>query len=357
MGGGPPPSGTLGLSPDPRVLFVVKTDILRYASHRSVTFLTLDFMSALNERFLKMAGSHYPNGFSGGVSIRGLPILNTYGGNLFWVHSGSGSDGNDGTEKRPFATIDYAIGRCTASNGDIIMVKAGHAETLAADITMDVIGVSVIGIGRGTLRPTITVGAFDGTVAMTAANSSMSGVRFVLEATDDTVTSAFTITADGCMVERCETVVHATAQFTSHLTATDAQFVEIRENIFKSLQTASSTSGIVVDGCDDLMMDGNVVDGHFGEHALDNTTPGSADEILRATITNNLFINRSTTAGDLCVELDAAATGFFAYNQLVGGLSTTAANYDIGNMATCESYISDSVGVDVATIIIGTAAV
>ena len=246
-------------------------------------------------------------------------------GNVFFVDSGASlavdSTAHGDSPERPFATVDYAVGKCTASNGDIVYVMPGHAETLTANITMDVAGVSVVGLGRGTLRPTITVGAFDGTVAMTAANSALSNIRFVLEATDDTVASAITITADGCLVEGCETVVHATAQFTTHITATDAQFVELRGNVLKSLHTASSTSGIVVDGCDDLVIDGNVIDGHFGEHALDNTTTGSADEILRASITNNTIINRSTTAGDLAVELDAAATGMFANNMLVGGLA------------------------------------
>ena len=300
--------------------------------------------------------SNYPNGFSQGVNIRGVPVLNTYGGNVFWVDSNGGSNGNKGTFDRPFATIDYSIGRCTASNGDIVMVKPGHAETLAANITMDVIGVWVYGLGWGTLMPTITVGAFDGTVAMTAANSAMSNIRFVLEDTDDTVASAITITADGCAVEGCETVVHATAQFTTHLTATDSQFVELRGNKFRSLHTASSTSGVVVDGCDDLVMVGNLIDGHFTEHALDNTTPGSADEILRAYIADNTIQNRSSTAGDLAVELDAAATGQFVRNMLIGGLATTAANFDIGNMASMESYVVDESGVDVHAIPLGTAA-
>lgn len=301
--------------------------------------------------------SNFPNGFAQGVNVRGVPVLNTYGGNVFWVDSNGGSNGNKGTFDRPFATIDYSIGRCTASNGDIVMVKPGHAETLAADIAMDVIGVWVYGLGWGTLMPTVTVGAFDGTVAMTAANSAMSNIRFVLEDTDDTVASAFTITADGCIVEGCETVVHATAQFTTHLTATDAQFVEVRNNKFRSLHTASSTSGVVVDGCDDLIMVGNLIDGHFTEHALDNTTPGSADEILRAYIAYNTIQNRSSTAGDMAVELDAAATGQFVGNMLIGGLATTAANFDIGNMASMESYVVDSSGVDVHAIVLGTAAV
>ena len=33
---------------------------------------------------------------------------------------------------RPFATIDYAVGQCTASQGDIIYVMPGHAETVSA---------------------------------------------------------------------------------------------------------------------------------------------------------------------------------------------------------------------------------
>jgi|ETNvirnome_2_130_1030620.scaffolds.fasta_scaffold01764_8 hypothetical protein len=301
--------------------------------------------------------TNFPGGFPNGVSMRGLPVLNTYGGDVYWVDSGAGADTGKGTFGKPFATIDYAIGRCTASNCDIIMVKPGHAETLAANITMDVIGVTVFGLGHGTLRPTITVGVFDGTVAMTAANSGMYNVRFVLEDTDDTVASAITITADGCVVDGCETVVHATAQFTTHITATDAQFVEIRNCKIRSLQTAGSTSGIVVDGCDDLVISGNTIDGHFGEHALDNTTPASCDEILRAYIGYNNIINRSTTAGDLAVELDANATGMFEHNMIVGGLATTAANYDIGNMCPMESYVADSVGVDVHGIVLGTAAV
>ena len=77
--------------------------------------------------------SNYPNGFANGVNIRGVPVLNTYGGNVFWVDSGAGSNGNKGTFDRPWATIDYSIGKCTASNGDVVMVKPGHAETLAAD--------------------------------------------------------------------------------------------------------------------------------------------------------------------------------------------------------------------------------
>ena len=73
--------------------------------------------------------SNYPGGFNNGVAIQGMPVLNNYSGNIFWVDSGTGSNGNKGTFNKPFATVDYAISQCTANNDDQVHVKAGHAET------------------------------------------------------------------------------------------------------------------------------------------------------------------------------------------------------------------------------------
>lgn len=300
--------------------------------------------------------------FPHGVSSFGIPVLGSGGdvttGNIYFVHSGTGSDGNNGTDKEtPFATIDYAIGKCTANNGDIIYVMPGHDENPTTSITADVAGIWIRGLGHGTSRPTITFGALAAALDITAASVRVTGLRFDLGTVAATVTNAINITADAAWVEGCETVVHATSQFTNLLTATDAQFVKIYNNKFYSLQAAGATSGIVVDGCDDIEIVGNLVSGHFGEHALDNTTPASCDEILRAYIADNTFKNDSATAGDMAVELDADATGVFARNMLSGGLATTAANYDIGNMSSLESYIVDDAGVDVHGIVLGAAAV
>jgi hypothetical protein len=266
-------------------------------------------------------------------------------GNIFFVDSGSGSDSNVGTSpETAFATIDYAIGFCTANNGDIIYVLPGHDENPTTSITMDVAGVSIIGLGRGSSRPTVTFGAEAAAVNMSAASGFISNIRFDLGTVAATVTNCFNITADSCWVDNCETVVHATSQFTNLLTATDAQFVKITNNKFHSLETAGATSGVVVDGCDDIEIIGNQIAGHFGEHALDNTTPGSCDEILRAYIAFNTIRNDSSTGGDLAVEMDAAATGVMAYNTISGGLAL-ASNVDYGDMRMIQNYLTDAVDV------------
>lgn len=291
-----------------------------------------------------MPFSNFPGGFAGGVTIRNMPALENHGGNIFWVHSGSGSDSNRGTFDRPFATLDYAVGRCTANNGDIIIAKAGHSEDPTTSIALDVAGVWIYGLGWGNDRPTITFGAAGATMAMSAASTRITNLRFDLGTVAATVTDAINVTADGCIVENCETVMHATSQFTNHCTCTDAQWVVIRNNLFRSLETAGSTSGLVVDGCDDMLISNNVIMGHFGEHALDNTTPDSCDEILRATIIGNIIHNDSSTAGDMAIELDANATGVAAYNMVSGGLAL-ASNVDWGNLRCVQNYLTDAVDV------------
>ena len=297
--------------------------------------------------------------FPHGITSFGMPVLpggdlNISTGNVFFVDSGAtnASDGNPGTVERPLATIDAGVALCAANNGDQIIVMPGHSEDPLTSIAMDVAGVWIRGLGWGASRPTVTFGAAAAALAMSAASCRVSNLVFDLGIVAATVTDAITITADHCIVEHCATLPHATSQFTNFLTATDAQFVVIRNNVFSGLHTASGTSGIVVDGCDDLILAGNIVTGHFTEHALDNTTPAAADEILRAYIADNVFKNDSTTAGDLAVELDAAATGVFARNLLSGGLATIAANFDVGNMSALESYIVDDAGVDVHGVVL-----
>src|SRR4030095_6142797 len=110
----------------------------------------------------------------GGVPSRGgggtLPMATTY----FFVSSTTGSNGNDGSSPQSaFATIDYAIGKCTANKGDTIVVMQNHAETLTAagSITADVAGINIIGLGTGTDRPELTFStATTASFLITAAN-------------------------------------------------------------------------------------------------------------------------------------------------------------------------------------------
>ncbi len=151
-----------------------------------------------------MPMSNYPRGFAHGITIRGLPLQVAHPGKVFWVNNSGvlpeggigASDGNDGTYLRPFSTLDYAIGRCTASRGDIIMVMPGHVEAVTAtSIAMDVAGVAVVGLGEGDARPKFNFGVTTSNIIVSAANCSMKNL--VMVATVDSVVAGITLTAAG----------------------------------------------------------------------------------------------------------------------------------------------------------------
>lgn len=128
--------------------------------------------------------SNFPNG----VTSFGIPQYGSGGaipdstGTYFWVSSeiGIGSNSNDGkSPETPFATIDYAIGKCTASKGDVIVVMPGHAETITAagGIDIDVAGITIVGLGVKDQRPTITATtSTSASITVDAADCTLSNV-------------------------------------------------------------------------------------------------------------------------------------------------------------------------------------
>ena len=180
--------------------------------------------------------SNYGGGLLAGVALRGLPLGLVHPGKVFWVSNvstaaaigkgqkpGSDTGATKGTFNDPFSTVDYAIGRCTGSRGDVIMVKPGHAETLssAAAITSDVAGIAIVGLGSGSLRPTFTWDNADATWSVTVANLSFYNLRFIGSLATPGVTTLFNVAggADGMTFTNCEmTSASATLAYIAGIT-------------------------------------------------------------------------------------------------------------------------------------------
>jgi hypothetical protein len=144
-----------------------------------------------------MSITRFPHGISSfGIPVLGAgPIVTT--GNVFFVDD-SGSDSSSGlSPDEPFKTLDYAIGRCTASHGDTIVLMPGHAETTTA-IAVDVAGIHIVGLGIGADRPTITAttDASD-LINVSAANCCIENVILVGAASG--CTALLDIAANDCV--------------------------------------------------------------------------------------------------------------------------------------------------------------
>jgi hypothetical protein len=267
-----------------------------------------------------MALSNYPAGFANGVTVRGLPLLNAYPGNVFWVHSGTGSDGNKGNFDRPFSTIDYAIGRCTASRGDIIMVKAGHTETIsaAAGIALDVAGVAVIGTGTGALRPTINFTATASTFAISAASCSVYNVLFT--GGIDAVVSPLVISAADVSLINCE-YRDVTGECTDGiLTTAAANRLLIDGFRYDGATGAGTNAGIAIVGGDGIVIRNLRMDGNFAVGGIDVRTTATTDLEVR----DAMFRTRNS-ADIFLVDTITGSTGMIGPNLFLR-LQDNAAN-------------------------------
>uniref|UniRef100_A0A6M3J420 Uncharacterized protein n=1 Tax=viral metagenome TaxID=1070528 RepID=A0A6M3J420_9ZZZZ len=273
--------------------------------------------------------SNYPKGFANGINVRGVPILNTYGGNVFWVDSGAGSNGYKGTFDRPFATIDYAIGRCTANNGDIIIVKPGHAETVltAGGIALDVAGVSIIGLGVGQLRPTVTFTTdADADVDMSAANCLINNMIFKCNIANQV--AMITVSAAGCEIAGCEFSEGSATGLSFITTAGAANACDdlyIHDNYMYAPTAGNYDFGIELEEVEDsARIENNTIIGDFDSGGIHNPT-GKVCTHLQ--ISRNIIHNLQT--GQHAIELVSACTGAIVNNRLYG--DTIAAILDPGS--------------------------
>lgn len=147
-------------------------------------------------------------------------------GNTYYVDSGSGSDTNNGKSwAEALATLDAAINKCTANQGDTILVAEGHTETYTTTgvkATFDIAGINIIGLGFGSNRPTFSFGHTGTTMTISAANVTIQNLLFVT-AVDQVVTFA-TISGTDCTLINCETRDVTDKEVVSDFTITGDRF-------------------------------------------------------------------------------------------------------------------------------------
>lgn len=273
------------------------------------------------------AFSNYPGGFSHGVTLRGLSVLNVHYGNIFWVDSGIGNDsgGADGSISKPFATIDYAVGRCTADNGDIIVVAPGHTETISAagGIDLDVSGISVIGLGNGRERPTINFTATGSDIDIDAANIyvenlhlDMTGIDAVAAGID---VNAANFSLVGCDILMADSGGQATRGIAG---ATAADRMKIIGNTVRSTTAGAASFVNLVGTADDTEIAHNYIYGDFSVAAIENATLNVCTNL---DIHDNYIQNDNN--GNWAIELVSASTGTIRNNNIVTDAIATAVDW------------------------------
>jgi hypothetical protein len=265
-------------------------------------------------------------------------------GSLFYVDATNGDDTFDGKSwKKAKATIDAAIGLCTADKGDRILMAPWHAETLTAatSCVMDIAGVSLLGIVQGNQRPTISLGTLAAaTISVTAANCRISGIKLISAVIDATAGITVAATGDGLEVDNCIiTDGGAALEMVIGISlAAAADGCYIHDNRFYTVPAGGCATAITLVGeSAQTVIVRNYIQGDYSASAISGVT--AAATLL--TVSDNYIINIDTTAGS-CIDMHASTTGMSCNNRMMGGKSI-ADCWIADGMVSIENYATGAV--------------
>lgn len=211
-------------------------------------------------------------------------------GNTYYVDSDASNASNSNSGRswaQPLATINGGIDKCTANQGDTIILAESHSETYTttgAKFTANVAGITIIGLGEGSDRATLTFSHIDATTTISAANVTLYNILFVTGI--DSVVTYGTISGADCKLINCET--------------RDAAAKEV-------IDAFTCTTGAAR----------LLVDGH--KHIGDVATGDASESIFNLTDVSNFEIKNSvfiTKCGTGVIEIASTASGSIVDNCL-----------------------------------------
>ncbi len=264
-------------------------------------------------------------------------------GNVYYVDSGKSNAATvDGTKPEwALPTLDAAVAKCTANNGDIIYVMQGHTENLsgADGVDLDVAGIAVIGLGEGTDAPEFVYTNAAGEFVIGAASVTISNLRFVPSVTGITHAIDVENAGDYATIVNCKFVdgeAAGTDEFnagiTIQTTATDCTIAKCdyfctgAPNCFISLETATIVNPTIY---------GNVIYGTFAQAGIYAAT----------TVPTNVYVGFNTvtnlSSGQFAIEFGGAATGVCEYNRMYTDAEATS--LDPGSMSCIENYVTTAI--------------
>lgn len=324
-----------------------------------------------------MPYSNYPNGFPGGLMVRGMPILQTNPGKVFWVSNVStgllqgqrgGSNGNKGGFNDPFATLQIALNNCVANRGDIIYIKPGHAETISAATTLlfNKAGAAIVGLGWGANRPLFTFTAAAATIPVSADNISIQNVRFVGNFLS--VVSCFTVAAaanfciDSCDFRDTSAILGFLSIVTTTV-AVNSDFLTFTNNERNSIATTTPGPDLVIANT----MTGLTVVGNRTFHLVASNNVAALVEhgalvMTEAYIADNFVfsVNTDTATGAILVKTTATTGSGMIYRNRIRALDIAAAivapaaavqyglfdNLYIGDGTSVSGFVLPAIGSD-----------
>jgi len=245
-------------------------------------------------------------------------------GRVFFVDSVTGSSGGGATPEAPAATIAQALALCTANKGDVIFLAPSHVESIgAAGLAWNVAGVSIIGLGNGANRPTLTWHTTDAVVTISAASMLIKNIRTTVDL--DEVVSMFLVTGANVTLDGVDFVEGSAAQAIQWLlTTAAADYLTIKNCLHRQINAAGSAQKwIQLVGVDHAVIIDNIFQLVANASTSSELISGST-AVIYITIARNLcqFIGATI---DSVINLVTGSTGIISDNRIASGTGVATA--------------------------------
>lgn len=229
---------------------------------------------------------------------------------------------------RFFSTIDAAVAECTANAGDTIFVLPGHSETFTAtDLTLDVAGVSVIGLGQGSDMPNILFNHAAAEISVAADNVRIENMRFTSDITAVAIGIEIEDGVNYATVRGCVFDVNAagTDEFNAAIHMVNNNTGCVIEGNTIDMGAAGAVAGIHMDAdTAKTVIRGNIIRGDYSTANIAGDTTLSTNVLIE----DNILVNG--VGGDLnaqpTIELLTGTTGVIKGNLSVCNVATLAAH-------------------------------
>lgn len=254
-------------------------------------------------------------------------------------------------ELRYFDDLEECLssGALVADRGDVILLAPGHNETVtvAAGIDIDVAGITIIGLGTGSLRPTFTFStATTADIDIDAANVTIENCIFDCTGID-AVAGAIDVNAADFTIRKCFFRTAITAAQCTYAIVTDATSHRLTVEDCQFIGSANSGTSACINlaGADEHIFRRNYCIGNYS--ATLGAINGSA--VSTSMLIEGNFIYNRTAASTAAMSFNSSSTGFVANNRfqilslgapIVGaGMSWVGGNYTANAVATAGTLI------------------
>ncbi len=274
--------------------------------------------------------------------LQGMYLFTEIVGDARYVSSGSGGSTGPGfAPENAYATLIQAQTASTASQGDVVLVCPGHAESVigAAGMTFDKAGVQYIGLGVGRNRPTITFSTSTAAqIIVSGANILFKNIVFDLTGVS-AIVAAISVTGADVTFEDCEFIISTgtNAPVLGILTAATAARLRIERCRFIGPATSTDTCTACIKH--EVGVDYFIRDCYFTGKMTQAILNATA--LLRGQIHNNVFV---IATGTLAITMHASSTPMITNNRINVPSGTTpitaAAGFVAGNVYSAAAGVT-----------------